>query len=479
MGGVTFNMSNNYFIGSDGELYHWGWKKKDAKYIKREWKNGKWQYTYPYDPVDNSAAKKHAEKKAVQEKNLADFNKAFAKSKNFYTRGNDGRGIGSRKASKEYEAELAYNSKKNSNSSAASDNTASKVSSGKNAIATGSKVSSEYLAELAYNSQKNSFNTEKDRKPISTSSTGANSGGGDADNVKRYNLLKYATENSKDAIGRGKDYISSLMRNANAGGDGYAEAKEKLDKAWTERLPYATDYHKASTRWNEFREYLGKKSNGANSGSGQDTDGELNRLKTAADKALEALTGPTSKFGRVEREFEENYGHVTKAVEEREKKKQTSLDAMVDAVKQALNDTKERERVKKELDAAQKKADNALKKYKAAEALANKTSKEEWDWINSLRTTPAGLALNYNDREKRDLEKKRSKAEDMRDKAKAALDAANKELTRVRNRYNTSDAAAKNAEKRAEELEKNYQKAYDDYQDTYAAYLRKRQRGIH
>ena len=38
--------------GSDGELYHWGWKKKDAKYIKRERKNGKWVYTYPEDQTD-------------------------------------------------------------------------------------------------------------------------------------------------------------------------------------------------------------------------------------------------------------------------------------------------------------------------------------------------------------------------------------------------------------------------------------------
>lgn len=31
------------------ELYHWGWKKKDHKYIKRERVNGKWVYTYPED----------------------------------------------------------------------------------------------------------------------------------------------------------------------------------------------------------------------------------------------------------------------------------------------------------------------------------------------------------------------------------------------------------------------------------------------
>lgn len=37
----------------DYELYHWGWKKKDAKYIKRERKNGKWVYTYREDDKQN------------------------------------------------------------------------------------------------------------------------------------------------------------------------------------------------------------------------------------------------------------------------------------------------------------------------------------------------------------------------------------------------------------------------------------------
>ena len=45
---------NDYILSTDGKLYHaWGvskgWKKPDAKYIKREWKNGRWVYTYPED----------------------------------------------------------------------------------------------------------------------------------------------------------------------------------------------------------------------------------------------------------------------------------------------------------------------------------------------------------------------------------------------------------------------------------------------
>lgn len=40
-------MSTEYILTSDGELYHWlgkGKAAKEHKYIKREWKNGRWQY---------------------------------------------------------------------------------------------------------------------------------------------------------------------------------------------------------------------------------------------------------------------------------------------------------------------------------------------------------------------------------------------------------------------------------------------------
>lgn len=44
---------NKYVLTSDGKLYHAfngkGWQKKDAKYISREFKNGRWVYTYPED----------------------------------------------------------------------------------------------------------------------------------------------------------------------------------------------------------------------------------------------------------------------------------------------------------------------------------------------------------------------------------------------------------------------------------------------
>lgn len=52
----------DYLIGSDGELYHaWlgkGAKADEHKYIKREWKNGRWQYTYPSAVKGKTSSKK-------------------------------------------------------------------------------------------------------------------------------------------------------------------------------------------------------------------------------------------------------------------------------------------------------------------------------------------------------------------------------------------------------------------------------------
>lgn len=61
---LYYASSDGTVRGSDGELYHWGWKKKDAKYIKREWKNGKWVYTYPSDTKSDTTSKKNEPKKS-------------------------------------------------------------------------------------------------------------------------------------------------------------------------------------------------------------------------------------------------------------------------------------------------------------------------------------------------------------------------------------------------------------------------------
>ena len=66
-----FASSNGSVRDSNGELYHFGWKKKDAKYIKREWKKGKWVYTYPGDSNGNGNNAKATQDKSKEPKSTA------------------------------------------------------------------------------------------------------------------------------------------------------------------------------------------------------------------------------------------------------------------------------------------------------------------------------------------------------------------------------------------------------------------------
>lgn len=54
---IYFASSDGSVRSSDDELYHlFGWKKEDAKYIDRKWKNGRWVYTYPEDVTGGNKA---------------------------------------------------------------------------------------------------------------------------------------------------------------------------------------------------------------------------------------------------------------------------------------------------------------------------------------------------------------------------------------------------------------------------------------
>lgn len=177
-------MGNEYFIGSDGELYHWGWKKKDHKYISREKKGGKWVYTYPDD-------KKKDSKGANTGSGAIDSKKTSAVT-------TAAKNIVKKPLSNEYMIETAYNSKKNG-FGGSNNSTPNRVDSGRNALGkansgsgsndsiknvknTGFKtladdmkdvpkavirnavrevtknpLSNEYMIENAYNSKKNEF----------------------------------------------------------------------------------------------------------------------------------------------------------------------------------------------------------------------------------------------------------------------------------------------------------------------------------
>lgn len=83
-----FLTSNGSFINSD-ELYHWGIQKgqerPNHKYIKRDWKNGHWVYTYSQpNSSDNTSAKNTSEKPIGQNYSVSkkSTNKSASKHKN-------------------------------------------------------------------------------------------------------------------------------------------------------------------------------------------------------------------------------------------------------------------------------------------------------------------------------------------------------------------------------------------------------------
>lgn len=60
---------SNYIISPDGKLYH----AKDHKYIKREWKKGRWNYTYPDDKDTSKKLSQTPSEKVVKTKRISDL----------------------------------------------------------------------------------------------------------------------------------------------------------------------------------------------------------------------------------------------------------------------------------------------------------------------------------------------------------------------------------------------------------------------
>lgn len=125
---------SNYIISPDGKLYH----AKNYKYIDREWKNGRWNYTYP---EDGQKPKPPLKKKSTERKTVDD----------------------------EYQKELAYNSQKNvypSNNAKSDSSTKKTETSSKTSTATPKPIDDEYQKNLDYNSGK-----KVDSKTKSSTST--------------------------------------------------------------------------------------------------------------------------------------------------------------------------------------------------------------------------------------------------------------------------------------------------------------------
>ena len=98
-------METRYILTSDGELYHAstknGEERANHKYISREWKNGRWVYTYSYDsgserPKGQNYSVIDSNKKAMdsspypigQNYSVMDPNKKFVDYNSEYARAN-------------------------------------------------------------------------------------------------------------------------------------------------------------------------------------------------------------------------------------------------------------------------------------------------------------------------------------------------------------------------------------------------------
>lgn len=191
-------MGNDYFIGSDGELYHW--QLKNHKYISREKKGGKWVYTYPSE--SNGAigkAVKDATKNAI---------------------GGIAKTVTKTPTSNEYMIENAYNSKKNNygNSGNKTTNTsANRVSAGRSALGSansgGADADVRKVSEVkAYvSSVRNNAKKASENKDVLAKRAESGSGSSGVVDTKRAeqdkNVADFwkAFKNSKEFYTRGND----------------------------------------------------------------------------------------------------------------------------------------------------------------------------------------------------------------------------------------------------------------------------------
>jgi hypothetical protein len=127
-----------------------GKAREKHKYISREWKKGRWQYTYADEKADKAAEQKKIEDTKRRAQREADMRESGRRP--------GGSATNAPKVSKEYLEEVAYNSQKNSFPiKTNTTDTKKNIESGKSTADKVLKPSSEYEAEAAYNSQKNEY----------------------------------------------------------------------------------------------------------------------------------------------------------------------------------------------------------------------------------------------------------------------------------------------------------------------------------
>ena len=203
-GGKLYDVDSN-------ELYHWfgkGESAKNHKYIKREWKQGKWKYTYPSEDTDSSKTSntKSAVKSHVIQKHIeVGRARLFNSRSNASDKSTNAKPSGTAKVSKEYLKEVLYNSQKNaypgSKTVGDKNNTKQTANSNENKSTGTAKVSKEYLKETSYNSQKNVYPVTNKTTPSETTKSEPKKNWFDKSKQTLDEIAKYTTDKMKDVAG--------------------------------------------------------------------------------------------------------------------------------------------------------------------------------------------------------------------------------------------------------------------------------------
>lgn len=218
---VRHPVNYDYIITENGELYHW--KKKDAKYIDRKWSKGKWVYTYPSD-----------------------------------TKGRSG------KAANEFDRKTAVDSRKK-----AVGIVGKKPDSANTSKKTSANVSKEYLAELEYNSKKNEY-------PKQTTSTNTSTKKAETPKKKSGDGFKKLVDKAKDWLGFDeKEKYESAKEQEKIAKSQEAVAKKKDENTFEKSKEQNV---KSSKAWG--------KADGASKKSGDKLD--IDTIRTAAKEESKA-----------------------------------------------------------------------------------------------------------------------------------------------------------------------------------------------
>ena len=133
-------------------------KASNWQYIKREWKNGKWNYTYAGESASNNSAKNKKVSKEYQEENEYNSRRNAYPTLKLNNKNNTSSKNGDAKnpnGSKEYQEENEYNNRRKGYQTP-KDSTENNKSS-KNTDAKNPNGSKEYQEEREYNNQRNTY----------------------------------------------------------------------------------------------------------------------------------------------------------------------------------------------------------------------------------------------------------------------------------------------------------------------------------